>query len=82
MFGFLTMRHMKSSLARDQIHTPALEGDILTTRPSRKSWQHILELDTLLFYTCCLTTFSLVVMHIICIKSVILHCFLCLIQIS
>ena len=67
-FGFLTMRHMKSSLARDQTHTPALEGDVLTTEPSGKSLQHILELDILLFYTCWLTTFSLVVMHIIRIK--------------
>ena len=36
-FGFLTMRHMKSSLARDQTHTSALEGDVLTTEPSGKS---------------------------------------------
>ena len=71
------MRHMKSSLARDRTHTPALEGDVLTTGPSGKSLQHILELDILLFYTCCLATFPLVVMHITCIKcytSLLLMC--------
>ena len=36
------MRHMKFSLARDQTHIPALEGEVLTTGPSGKSLQHIL----------------------------------------